>query len=31
MALPRALLTGLWALAGMALYKPLLKRQVDAA
>ena len=30
-ALPRALLTGLWALAGMALYKPLLKRQVDAA
>lgn len=30
-ALPRALLTGLWALAGMTLYKPLLKRQVDAA
>ena len=30
-ALPRALLTGLWAMAGMALYKPLLKRQVDAA
>lgn len=30
-ALPRALLTGLWALVGMALYKPLLKRQVDAA
>lgn len=30
-ALPRALLTGLWALAGMALFKPLLKRQVDAA
>ena len=30
-ALPRALLTGLWALAGMALFKPLLRRQVDAA
>ena len=30
-ALPRALLTGLWALAGMTLYKPLLKRQVDTA
>ena len=28
-ALPRAMLTGLWALAYMALYKPLLKRQVD--
>ena len=28
-ALPRALLTGLWALIGMALLKPLLKRQVD--
>ena len=28
-ALPRALLTGLWALIGMALRKPLLKRQVD--
>lgn len=30
-ALPRALLTGLWALGAMALFKPLLKRQVDAA
>ena len=30
-ALPRALLTGLWSLAGMALFKPLLKRQVDAS
>ena len=29
-AFPRALLTGLWALACMALFKPLLKRQVDA-
>lgn len=29
-ALPRALLTGLWALLCMALFKPLLKRQVDA-
>lgn len=29
-ALPRSLLTGLWALAGMALFKPLLKHQVDA-
>ena len=29
-ALPRALLTGLWALLGMALFKPLLRRQVDA-
>ena len=28
-ALPRALLTGLWALLFMALFKPLLKRQVD--
>ena len=28
--LPRALLTALWALLGMALLKPLLKRQVDA-
>ena len=28
-ALPRALLTGLWALFGMAIFKPLLKRQVD--
>ena len=28
-ALPRAMLTGLWALAFMVLYKPLLKRQVD--
>ena len=30
-ALPRAMLTGLWALAYMQLFKPLLKRQVDAA
>ena len=30
-ALPRALLTGLWALLFMAIFKPLLKRQVDAA
>ena len=30
-ALPRALLTGLWALLFMALFKPLMKRQVDAA
>ncbi len=30
-ALPRALLTSLWALLFMALFKPLLKRQVDAA
>ena len=29
-ALPRALLTGLWALAFMYLFKPILKRQVDA-
>lgn len=29
--LPRALLTGLWGLFWMALFKPLLKRQVDAA
>ena len=29
--LPRALLTSLWALAFMALFRPLLKRQVDAA
>ena len=29
-ALPRALLTGLWALFGMTIFKPLLKRQVDA-
>ena len=29
-ALPRALLTGLWALLYMAIFKPLLKRQVDA-
>ncbi len=29
-ALPRALLTSLWALLFMALFKPLLKRQVDA-
>lgn len=29
-ALPRALLTGLWAMFGIALFKPLLKRQVDA-
>lgn len=29
-ALPRAVLTGLWALGYMALFKPLLKRQVDA-
>ena len=28
-ALPRALLTGLWALLFMAVFKPLLKRQVD--
>ncbi len=28
-ALPRALLTGLWALFGMTIFKPLLKRQVD--
>ncbi len=28
-ALPRALLTGLWALLFMALFKPLLRRQVD--
>ena len=30
-ALPRALLTGLWALLFMSIFKPLLKRQVDAA
>ena len=30
-ALPRALLTGSWALIYMACLKPLLKRQVDAA
>ncbi len=29
--LPRALLTGLWGLLFMSLFKPLLKRQVDAA
>ena len=29
-ALPRALLTGLWALLFMAVFKPWLKRQVDA-
>lgn len=29
-ALPRGMLTGIWAMIGMALYKPLLKRQVDA-
>ena len=29
-ALPRALLTGLWAMIGIALFKPLLRRQVDA-
>ena len=29
-ALPRALLTGMWALGAMALFKPLLRRQVDA-
>ena len=29
--LPRALLTGIWALAGIFLFKPMLKRQVDAA
>ena len=29
--LPRALLTSLWAMLFMALFKPLLKRQVDAA
>ena len=29
-ALPRALLTGLWALMYMAIFRPLLKRQVDA-
>ena len=29
-ALPRALLTGLWALLFMTIFKPLLKRQVDA-
>ncbi len=29
-ALPRALLTSLWTLAFMAVFKPLLKRQVDA-
>ena len=28
-ALPRALLTGLWALLFMTIFKPLLKRQVD--
>ena len=28
-ALPRALLTGLWALLFMVVFKPLLKRQVD--
>ena len=28
--LPRALLTGLWALLFMAIFTPLLKRQVDA-
>ncbi len=30
-ALPRAAFTGLWALGYMVLFKPLLKRQVDAA
>ena len=30
-ALPRALLTSLWALAIISVLKPLLKRQVDAA
>ena len=30
-ALPRALLTSLWALAFISVLKPLLKRQVDAA
>jgi uncharacterized membrane protein YeiH len=30
-ALPRSLLTGLWALGIMALFKPVLKRQVDAS
>ena len=29
-ALPRSMLTGLWALLFMAIFKPLLKRQVDA-
>ncbi len=29
-SLPRALLTGLWALMFMSIFKPLLKRQVDA-
>lgn len=29
-SLPRALLTGLWALMFMAIFKPILKRQVDA-
>ena len=29
-ALPRSALTGLWALGVCALYKPLLRRQVDA-
>ena len=29
-SLPRALLTGLWALLFMSIFKPLLKRQVDA-
>ena len=29
--LPRALLTGVWALIGTFLFKPILKRQVDAA
>ena len=29
--LPRALLTSLWALAFLVLFRPLLKRQVDAA
>ena len=30
-ALPRAMLTSVWALALMGIYKPILKRQVDAA
>lgn len=30
-ALPRSLLTGLWALGIMELFKPVLKRQVDAS
>ena len=29
--LPRSLLTGLWGMLWMVLFKPLLKRQVDAA